>query len=232
MPTHDERILHTWQANVAPWIRAVRAGEIASRVAVTNEAVLDCVRALRPMRLLDLGCGEGWLCHTLARDGVACVGVDAIAGLVDAARAAHPPDGVPGEYAVFRYEEIAAGAMQADHAARFDVIVCNFALFGETLVPALLRALPALLTPGGRFVMQTLHPWAASREVPYADGWRDGSWAGFSSDFTDPAPWYFRTIGSWMEVLAAAGLTVFRLQEPLNPESGAPASLLLTAGCR
>lgn len=229
MSQHDEHILRTWEANVAPWTRAVRAGEIRSRVAVTNEAILHAVRRLQPQRLLDLGCGEGWICHTLAQEGVRCVGVDAIAGLIDAAQAGHPPAGTAAEYAMHRYEDIAAGVMLERYRGAFDVIVCNFALFGEALVPALLRALPALLTPQGHFVLQTLHPVMASREVPYADGWRDGSWAGFSAEFTDPAPWYFRTIGSWIDVLTTSGFSVTQLHEPLHPDTGMPASLLITA---
>lgn len=229
MSSNDERILRTWHANVTPWTRAVRTGEIASRVKVTNAAVLEALRELAPKRLLDLGCGEGWICHVLAEAGVRCTGVDAIPGLIEAALAGHPIHGAPGDYAVHRYEDIAEGALAPSFRGAFDVIVCNFALFGEALVPALLRALPPLLAPGGHFVLQTLHPVVASRDVPYVDGWREGSWAGFSEEFTDPAPWYFRTIGSWMDVLASSGFTVTRLREPLHPDTGAPASLLLTA---
>jgi len=229
MASNDERILRTWQANVAPWTRAVRAGEIASRVAVTNDALLAAIGARSPQHLLDLGCGEGWVCHALAQQGVRCVGVDAIPGLIDAARDGHPPHGANSEYAVHSYEQIAEGALAPRYRGAFDMVVCNFALFGDALVPALLRALPPLLAPDGCFVMQTLHPMMASRDVPYVDGWREGSWAGFSSDFTDPAPWYFRTIGSWMAVLATSGFTISALQEPLHPDTGLPASLLITA---
>jgi hypothetical protein len=77
--------------------------------------------------------------------------------------------------------------------------------------------------------MQTLHPAAASMDAPYTDGWREGSWAGFSSDFRDPAPWYFRTIGSWVALLHRSGFQLTALREPVHPHTGAPASLLLVA---
>ncbi|MCA2989721.1 methyltransferase domain-containing protein [Gemmatimonas sp.] len=232
MPSPDEQILRTWEANVRPWTQAVRAGAIASRVAVTNEAVLGAVRALQPRRVLDLGCGEGWMCHTLSTEGVHCVGVDAIAGLIEAARSGHPASGTPATYAAVPYAAVAAGALAERHAGAFDVIVCNFALFGAESVEALVAALPALLTRDGHFVVQTLHPVAANAGAPYADGWRDGSWAGFSSDFRDPAPWYFRTIGSWVALLHRCGFQLRALQEPVHPLTGAPASLLLVAAPR
>ena len=50
-----------WLQAAAPWCRAVRDGRIRSRVAVTNAAILDAIAARPGGRLLDLGCGEGWL---------------------------------------------------------------------------------------------------------------------------------------------------------------------------
>jgi 2-polyprenyl-3-methyl-5-hydroxy-6-metoxy-1,4-benzoquinol methylase len=225
----EDRIVDSWQQNATPWTRAVREGEIGSRVAVTNGAILSVLRALGPARLLDVGCGEGWLCHGLAREGTACVGVDMIPDLVEAARAAHPAGAAPATYLVHDYDAIAAGALHAAGSAPFDVIVSNFALIGDRPVARLLQALPALLAPGGRVVIQTLHPVMSSLDAPYQDGWREGSWSGFAADFRDPAPWYFRTISGWVALLGESGLTLERMIEPVHPETGRPASLILMA---
>jgi hypothetical protein len=40
-------------------------------------------------------------------------------------------------------------------------------------------------------------------------------------------PWYFRTMGSWLAAARDAELVVERLEEPLNPETRRPLSLLL-----
>ena len=69
----------------------------------------------------------------------------------------------------------------------------------------------------------------AARGIPYVDGWRTGSWAGFSSDFTDPAPWYFRTMESWVKLLTESGFRVLEVREPLNPKTPKPASALFIA---
>ncbi len=77
--------------------------------------------------------------------------------------------------------------------------------------------------------MQTLHPLMACGDGPYVDGWRTGSWAGFGDDFSDPAPWYFRTTESWIRLLRDCGFRLVEMREPLHPISRKPISLILVA---
>lgn len=214
----DDTIVASWSRNSDPWVAAVRGKQIASRALVTDAAVIEAVRSCAPRTGVDLGCGEGWLVRALP--DVKMVGVDAIAGLVEAARAA---SGGQGDFRVMSYEEIAAGKL----ALASDVAVCNFSLIGEASTAGLLRAAPTYLRPGGTLIVQTVHPLAACGEAPYVDGWREGSWAGFSSDFRDAPPWYFRTIGSWVSLFADSGLRLVSLREPVHPETGKPVSLIL-----
>jgi SAM-dependent methyltransferase len=213
---NDEQVVDAWSRNGDPWIAAVRKREIASRALVTDAAIVEAVRARQPRTGLDLGCGEGWLVRALA--GVGMVGVDAIAGLVEAAREAGG-----GEFRVMSYEEIAAGALQL----AVDVAVCNFSLIGNEAVSGLFRAAPSYLRPGGTLIVQTVHPLASCGDAPYADGWREGSWAGFSSDFADAPPWYFRTMASWIALFTEHGLRLLEVREPVHPETGKPLSLIL-----
>jgi len=212
----DAAILESWSRNATPWTSAVRGGDIESRTLVTNAAIVDAVRARAPRSGVDLGCGEGWLVRALP--GVAMVGVDAIDGLVDQARAAGG-----GEFRVLSYEEIAAGQL----ALSVDVAVANFSLIGKEAVDGLFAAAPTYLRAGGTLIVQTVHPLMACGDAPYADGWRAGSWAGFSDDFQDAPPWYFRTISSWIALFETHGLRVVEMREPLHPRTGKPVSLIL-----
>ena len=219
-PLRDAEIVESWHRTAAPWAAAVRDGAIESRTLVTNRAVVDAVLDRSPRTVLDVGCGEGWLVRALAARGVLAVGVDAVPELVERARSAGG-----GEFRVASYEAIAAG--EIDVTA--DVAVANFSLIGEAPVAALVRRLPRLLAPGGALVIQTLHPLVATGEAPYRDGWRDGSWAGFGPEFTDPAPWYFRTTESWVALLTASGFRLAAFREPLHPRTGRPASAIFVA---
>jgi len=212
----DAAILESWSRNATPWTRAVRSGEIESRTLVTNAAIVEAVRARAPRTGVDLGCGEGWLVRALPE--VEMVGVDAIAGLVEQARAAGG-----GDFRVLSYEEIAAGEL----ALAADVAVANFSLIGHEAVDGLFAAAPTYLRAGGTLIVQTVHPLMACGDAPYADGWRAGSWAGFSEDFQDAPPWYFRTISSWIALFERHGLRVVEMREPLHPRTGKPVSLIL-----
>jgi SAM-dependent methyltransferase len=212
----DTKIIDSWNKNTAPWVSAVRNGEIESRLLVTNRAIVEAVRSLSPATGLDIGCGEGWLVRAL--DGVAMLGVDVVPGLVDAARRAGG-----GDFRVMSYEDIAAGQLDL----QVDAAICNFSLIGDESVAGLFRAAPIYLKPGGTLVVQTMHPVVACGDAPYADGWREGSWAGFNAGFTDPPPWYFRTLASWVRLFSDNGLRLRELREPLHPHTGKPASLIL-----
>ncbi|HUQ80067.1 MAG TPA: class I SAM-dependent methyltransferase [Gemmatimonadaceae bacterium] len=220
-PLSDAKVIDSWHTNATPWTSAIREERIESRKLVTNQAVIDAVMSRRPQSVLDIGCGEGWLSRALAERGVAqVVGVDVVPALIDQANAAGG-----GEFRVASYEAIAAGALDLT----VDVAVANFALIGKDAVDALVRTAPTLLDPGGALIIQTLHPVMAMGDQPYKDGWRAGSWAGFSSDFSDPAPWYFRTLETWIELIASSGLRIVEMREPLHPTSNKPASVIFVA---
>jgi 2-polyprenyl-3-methyl-5-hydroxy-6-metoxy-1,4-benzoquinol methylase len=220
-PLSDEKIVDSWHTNATPWTAAVREQRIESRRLVTDRAIIDAITGRQPRSVLDLGCGEGWLVRTLAARGIPeVIGVDVVPALIDQARAAGG-----GEFRVASYEAIARGELQIT----VDVAVANFALIGKEAVDALIQSAPQLLNPGGALVIQTLHPVVACGDLPYIDGWREGSWAGFSDDFTDPAPWYFRTLETWVRLIASSGLVLVEMREPIHPATNKPASVLFIA---
>lgn len=213
----ESRIAAGWHRHGDAWVAAVRGRRIASRTAVTDQALLDAIAAHRPASLLDLGCGEGWLARRLAPQGIAVTGIDASAPLVAAARSAGG-----GQFRVADYADL------PEDLGRFAMAVSNFALLGRESVDLLLAALPRFLLPGGVLLIQTLHPLTTA-DRPYVDGWREDSWTAFSEAVADPPPWYFRTLGSWVRLLQRHGWQLRELREPTAAAAPRPASLLLVA---
>ncbi|MDD2056926.1 class I SAM-dependent methyltransferase [Pseudomonas sp. GD03860] len=219
MPSPETTLLQSWHHNALPWIDAVRSGAIESRRQVTDQAILLAVLSRQPERVLDLGCGEGWLLRALADRGIEAVGVDGDATLVKAAQAAGSR-----QVQVASYEALAAATV--DIGRDYDLVCANFALLHQDIIP-LLSALHALLAPTGMLLIQTLHPWAVAAG-DYQDGWREETFAGFPGQW-QPMPWYMRTLSSWINALDMAGFSLASLQEPQHPQSPVPQSLLMVA---
>lgn len=219
-PYSDAQIIASWRKNAAPWTNAVRQQKIETRRLVTDSAIIDAVMSRSPRTALDIGCGEGWLVRALGKRGVDVIGVDVVPGLVEAATRAGG-----GDFRVASYEEIATGKLDV----RVDAVIANFSLLGKESVEGVIRRTPQLLTERGALIIQTLHPLVSTGDLPYADGWRAGSWAGFDDEFSDPAPWYFRTMESWLELLGENGLERVEVREPINPNTQRRASVIFIA---
>jgi SAM-dependent methyltransferase len=219
----EQEIIRSWYSNAAPWSRAIRTASIASRKLVTDQAIIDAVSSTSPGRVLDLGCGEGWLARALAGRGMRVTGVDVVPELI--AQAASQPD-PPGSLEFF-VQDYASIAQRRWVGGPFDAAVCNFSLLGAESVDGLVAALPFYLMDPAYLIIQTLHPVVAcGAQERYEDGWRAGSWSGFSSDFRDPAPWYFRTIESWQVLLRHCGFDILECREPKASGAVTPASII------
>jgi 2-polyprenyl-3-methyl-5-hydroxy-6-metoxy-1,4-benzoquinol methylase len=220
----EQEIVRSWHSNAAPWTRAIRSASIASRKLVTDQAIIDAVCGVACRRILDIGCGEGWLARALSELGMSVSGVDVVPELI--AQAAATPSGNASGSTAFHLQDYAALANQHWRCGPFDAAVCNFSLLGRESVDALLAGLPGYLDDPGYLIVQTLHPVAACGERPYRDGWREGSWLGFSSDFNDPAPWYFRTLETWTALLQRCGFDILERREPQAAGAVTPASVI------
>ncbi len=219
--SRENAIQTSWARNADAWTAAVRDGRIESRRAGTDAAILAACERAGLGRVLDVGCGEGWLARELATRAARVLGVDGSGELIARAREA----GGAATYEQLSYDQLVASGDPA--AGPWDIIVCNFSLLADDLAP-LLGSLTRRLAPDGTLLIQTVHPWAvAAAAPPYDDGWRVETFASMDAGFTAPMPWYFRTLSSWVTILRQASLEVTGLQEPRHSDTGAPLSLLI-----
>lgn len=216
--TFSTDLERSWIANAANWTRAVREGLIPSRKAGTDAAIVDAIVSRRPKRMLDVGCGEGWLVRAVTTQaGCDAVGIDGSADLVRDAAASDPAR----RYAVLSYGDLVAG--RHNLGGGFDVVAFNYALLEEDITP-LLKAARSLLAPRGAIIIQTLHPDAFAGAE---EGWRTEDFSAFQNQNWTPMPWYLRSLVSWREAIARAGLAIIETREPKAVPDGPPLSLLL-----
>ncbi|GAA3934705.1 class I SAM-dependent methyltransferase [Actinomadura viridis] len=141
-----------WEANAEYWVKIIREGRDRYRTELTDRAMLEAIGPCAGLRVLDAGCGEGYLARELAARGAEVVGVDASQGLIDAAEG--HPDGRRGSMSFIR---ASVDAMPVEDAG-FDLVVCNH-LFSHLHDPGdAIREFGRVLRSGGRLIILTLHP--------------------------------------------------------------------------
>lgn len=216
----SQNILQSWQSNAHNWIESIDQNQIESRKLITNQAIVEAILKYKPSKVLDLGCGEGWLTRTLTEKGLQAVGIDGTRGLIENARQKEK-----GIFEVITYEEI-IGGVEIPHAP-FDCIVINFGLFLKEEVEDLLRALHKCRLSGAHLIVQTLHPFfKITQEKPYLSNWEENGWAGLGEQYTEAFPWYNRTLSDWVRLFIDTGYILEEIQEPLNPITQKPQSMI------
>ncbi len=216
-PSSEKNIINSWLQNAKPWVYAVQNNEIESRSLITNKAIIDAILEKKPQKVLDIGCGEGWLARELSLSKIHVHGIDVVPELVDEA---NKQGG--GTFQILSYEDLSKGVIKE----KFDIVVCNFSLLGNESVTNIFQCVGDLLNEEGYFIVQTIHPISGCGEAEYKDGWRKGSWVGFSDNFTNPPPWYFRKLETWEELFQHNGFSLHQIIEPYNPKTKASASII------
>ena len=110
-------------------------------VALLAESLVETLQLQAGERILDLGCGDGFLTRRLAESGATLVGVDASPQMVAAAK----ERGVDARC-------VSGEALSFDQ--EFDAVFSNAALHWMTDQDAVLQGVYRALKPGGRFVAE------------------------------------------------------------------------------
>ncbi|WP_392476038.1 class I SAM-dependent methyltransferase [Nostoc sp. C110] len=219
MDKNEKQILDSWQMNALLWAQAIRQQQIYSRAIATDAAILKTVSQLNPQTFLDIGCGEGWLSRQLFSLGIDGWGVDFCADLIDAAR-----DSGDSRFVVCSYSDLASQRFST--ISYFSCFICNFSIIGECALDEIAKAGHSLLESKGKIIIQTLHPIIACGDSTYSNGWRETSWQTVSDKPFHPAPWYFRTLESWINEFHALNYRLLNLYEPCDPKTNKPISII------
>ena len=225
MTKENNIIKVSWDQNAEEWIALLDRRGIPSRK-ITNPAIIGMVMDMwRKGEVLDLGCGEGWLTRALSSKGVLVTGVDSTQALIGSAQLKSSDP-----FKRMSYEDIIRKTML--EIGPFDIVVCNYSLYGMKLTENLFKTLKKkLLRKNGILVIQTVHP-----EFLIQDGnstnsrWVEDAWSGLDGNFTTPHRWYARTKKDWLELFEHCGYGLIECRET-TAEKNRPLSILFSVKC-
>jgi ubiquinone/menaquinone biosynthesis C-methylase UbiE len=184
-------------------------------------------------RVLDLGCGNGYISRRLARAGARVVGIDRSAELIEKARAreAAAPLGVT-------YVPADAAHLSMFANGSFDLGIANMSLMDFEDASGAIREVGRVLAAGGRFVFSISHPCfdvdtrsdyfvdatvvppvvfrkVAGYRLPHPDTYR---WE-LSDGRQVRTVGYHRPLAWYVKELRTAGFVIVDAEEP-SPQTG------------
>jgi 2-polyprenyl-3-methyl-5-hydroxy-6-metoxy-1,4-benzoquinol methylase len=142
-----------WNSNAEFWNQRMAEGNDFFNLLIWPP-VATLLKPVAGERLLDAACGNGVTSRRLAQAGANVTAFDFSDSMIDLAkkRGNHPSI----DYRVVDATDYEA--LLALGIATFDGALCNMALFDVADIAPLMRALPSLLRPNGRFVFSVVHP--------------------------------------------------------------------------
>ncbi|WP_047419835.1 bifunctional 2-polyprenyl-6-hydroxyphenol methylase/3-demethylubiquinol 3-O-methyltransferase UbiG [Cellulophaga sp. Hel_I_12] len=208
----------SWDTNAQEWIKALDSEQITSRK-FTNEAIVAVLKNSKAIKILDMGCGEGWLSRAITSMGKSAVGIDATASLLANARKKGKE-----VYHHMSFEDIIEAKKIPN--APFDAAVFNFCIYQNKTLVSLLLELKQSVVEQGEIIIQTLHPYfLIQNQLPYQSQWIDDAWKGLAGNFTDGHQWYARTFEDWSSDFQKAGLVLNEIIE-VNNDQQIPISVI------
>ncbi len=226
----DEDIRRGWNDVAKWWMSRYNPRGDINREWVIDPVLLDYLRDVHGLSVLDAGCGTGYLARILAQEGARVVGVDLSSGLLSTAKQeeAREPLGI-------EYHEGDLSDLSFLEDGSFDAAVSNVVLQDVRRCSEAIAEIYRVLRPGGRFIFSITHPafdrppgeWIREPE----DSERVEEWRGFlmgeyfareavswSPHGMPGAIGFHRPLRDYFQALSDAGFFVRRLEEPLPGE--------------
>jgi SAM-dependent methyltransferase len=209
----NEAAIATWAATPREFMASLDPDGGFAKRHLINPCIFALLGDIKQQRILDAGCGQGYLSRLMAERGAEVVGVEPAAALFG--------------YAVEREEELQQGIryVQADLAAMprlgaFDAVIASMVLCAiPNWRPAMKTCVDAL-APGGRFIFTLNHPcfeqlatsWTQHGFLKVERYLREYEIAGpHGTDFHRP-------LSTYLNELATLGCTLVEIVEPALPD--------------
>jgi SAM-dependent methyltransferase len=216
----NEEAIRRWAEFPREVLDAMEPDGDFSRRHLLNPALLRMLGDVRGLRILDAGCGHGYLCRMLAARGARVTGVEPARALFEYATEKEAADPLGIRYA------------QADLCRLpglgepFDAVLANMVLLDIPDWTGAMRACADALMPGGLFVFSVTHPCFEQ----LGSSWREhGEYRvrEYFAEYEIPGPYassFHRPLSAYLNELARLGCQLHEIAEPgLDPAAAVAA---------
>jgi 2-polyprenyl-3-methyl-5-hydroxy-6-metoxy-1,4-benzoquinol methylase len=213
-------VIRVWEASADRVHDFDEQGDSARRW-LLNPTIFALLGETNGRRILDAGCGQGYLCRLLAKRGASVTGVEPSLPWYAAAVAREEADPQGIKYA---RADLSILAQTHPHLlGDFDAVISNMVLIDIPDYVSAIRSCSQALVSGGLFICTLLHPcfeesstlWPEKRSVE-------------TRDYLDPSIHeqrigylFHRPLSSYIDAVLDAGFILTRMVEPRLSGEGA-----------
>ena len=220
-----EQAITGWNENAQRYADA--AGEYGdhNKENVLNPVLFDLMGDVRAMRVLDAGCGEGYLSRLIARQGAEVVGVDLSQDLLEIAKRRTPKE------SKIAYLHANVEALNGVADRTFDLAVSSMVLMDVPDHMSALHEIRRTLKDDGKLILAIAHPCFTSDGTWHRSEcgeklfWRTDNYFHETARPQQPMPdvkgtihYFHRTLTTYFRSFKQAGFFVEELVEPRPSE--------------
>ncbi len=152
-----------WDEAASWWVsRYTSLGDL-NREWVIDPLLLSWLGKVSGLRVLDAGCGEGYLSRILARQGAKVVGVDLSSKLIEVAKRQEAK-----KHLGINYRRADLSDLGSLARGSFDLVISNIVLVDVACYREAIKEIHRVLKSGGRFIFSITHP---AFEAPVPGKW-------------------------------------------------------------
>jgi len=213
-----DEIQATWNAVADDWQLQVGEHGDNNRRLNSDPILWAFLGDVSGKRVLDAGCGTGYLTRHLHDKGAHVTGIDLSERMLEIARASRPD---------LDFRQDSCTDLHTLTDASFDAIVANYVLMDVPDLSATLHAFHRVLKPNGIAVVVFSHPCFPQGDATLSENsqqltyvWNssyfqplkriDPPWAHFKSEFI----WFHRPLSDYWKAFRGAGFQVIDFEEP------------------
>lgn len=180
-----KHVQERWDAGAEIWDAGYTKFGDAYRRTIFNPALFPLIGNVKGKRVLDAGCGAGYMSRLLAERGARVTGVDLSAKFIEIAKQYEKkkPMGIQ-----YLHADLARLSQLSDSS--FDMIVSVYVLCDVRDYDKAIRELSRVLKPKGRFILLIEHP---------CFNWNTGGWERVPADSQRTEDWLYLKVDNYFK---------------------------------